>query len=88
MVTRAATSGKGKFVPTSKTFVLCGKRMAASEINDASEHFLYAVQGIVDRLNLRFSTAFRGGQDWPYFFNVIARNSTVRFHASAESAAR
>jgi hypothetical protein len=49
MVTRAATSGKGKFVPITKTFVPCEKRMAASEINDASAHFLYAVQGIVDR---------------------------------------
>jgi len=32
MVTRAATSGKGKFVPMGGTFVPCGKEIAERDI--------------------------------------------------------
>jgi hypothetical protein len=62
--------------------------MAVSEIKNVSEYYLYAVKEIINRWNHTSSAAFRRRRGRSYFFNVIARKSTVRFHASAASAAR
>ena len=83
MVTRAATSGKWKFVPDigQQCHTSLGGQMPRLE---RPREYLHAVKVFRGR----FGARLRGSRRARYFFSVEARKSTVRFHASVASAGR
>jgi hypothetical protein len=88
MVTRAATSGKGKFVPQTRTAVPSHKCTRTREVW-LGVPLITRCKSIRAHLNQGFEATLRSRLNGIlYFFNVEARKSTVRFHASAASAAR
>jgi hypothetical protein len=87
MVTRAATSGKWKFVLLPGTFVPCGKLMAVNN-NSGNTDISYTPCKELQTAETPVGHGFCAAGIHAYFFRVVAKNSTVRFHASAASAAR